>query len=161
MDAIETTQPTSALLPLPSLLPPGNPNRRIQKPSFRPKLRTASSCAAQWRNPLLYPAPSPDAFHRRPNPERSRRSPQLSLQLPLLLGKAGLQPRVYNQPRSGLPLCRRPERSPKGEATDRLPLSSHFSAFSAQKSHVKPWKRQNSAIETGKPNKPNPLHAKK
>jgi hypothetical protein len=35
------------------------------------------------------------------------------------------------QPRSGLPLCRRPERSPKVEATDLWPLllPLHFFAF--------------------------------
>ncbi|HWW96058.1 MAG TPA: hypothetical protein VNY74_00090 [Edaphobacter sp.] len=46
-------------------------------------------------------------------------------------------------------------------ALSPLLLALHlFFAFSAQKSHVKPWKRQNPAIKIGKPNKPNPLHAK-
>jgi hypothetical protein len=55
------------------------------------------------------------------------------------------------QPRSGLPLCRRPERSPKGEATDLIAVAFAFvflSAFSAQKTHVKPQNHLNLTNKT-------------
>ena len=73
------------------------------------------------------------------------------LNLSLLPGRAGLSAPRLPRPRSGLPLCRRHERSPKGEATDLIAfvLCLYFvSAFLAQKSHVKPLDRLNHTNKT-------------
>jgi hypothetical protein len=72
---------TSSITSLSARLP-GTQNRHPE-PSFRPKLRTASSCAARWRNPLLYPVCPPATtplplrsfqIQNPSHPERSRRT---------------------------------------------------------------------------------------